>query len=208
MSQEPDDLDAIFEQFGDVFGDMFGGGKRIGRGADIRMEIELDREDLIRGARAVTVERFIGCEGCHGTGREPAATDPCRSCEGKGQQMTQKGAFRISANCPDCKGSGSARECTRCGGEAGKTRRETLKVTIPPEIRDGQTLRLRGKGCDNSDGKGAGDLYIAIRIPEAVPAGSPTAIPVNESGGATMTTAWIGLGIAVLVIVFAALLLR
>ncbi len=207
MSDDDEDVRAMFGELEGLLGDFFGGGAT--KGPDLRIELELDRDDLLRGKRTVRVERLIGCPGCHGSGREPAESDPCGSCDGKGKKLMQRGAFQIGTTCPDCGGSGSAKECRRCGGEARRTRAETLQVTIPPEIRDGQILRLRGKGSDNSDGKGPGDLYIAIRIPPSVvPADSPTAIPVNESGGATATPVWVGLVVAVVAIVVAALLLR
>lgn len=203
MTEEPtpDEIEAIFDQFGDVLGDLFGGTAAKG-GADVRMELELDSDDLARGMRRVTIERFTACEGCHGSGREPAS-DPCPSCDGKGRLMESKGMFQLSRTCDDCRGSGSARECARCSGQRGETHEEILKVTIPPGIRDGQILRLKGKGSDRSDGEGAGDLYLAVRIPGAR---APT-IPVRETGGSSLGP-WIALGVAVFAIMVAALLLR
>lgn len=197
----PKEIEEIFEHFGDVFGDLFGGGSGRG-GTDVRLELELDTEDLARGRRPVTVSRFIGCSSCHGSGRE-SESDPCPSCGGKGQRVQTKGAFRMSTTCGDCHGSGAARECASCEGERGETREEVLQVTLPPGLRDGQILRLKGKGSDPGDGKGPGDLYLVIRI-----AGTHApAIPVRESSGLSVVP-WVALGIAVVSIVVAALLLR
>jgi DnaJ-class molecular chaperone len=39
-----------------------------------------------------------------------------------------------------------------------------LMVTIPPGVRDGQKMRLRGMGYEGKGGAEAGDLYLKIRI--------------------------------------------
>lgn len=43
-------------------------------------------------------------------------------------------------------------------------RDERLQVKIPPGVRDGQKLRLRGKGHDGPPGSRRGDCYIALTI--------------------------------------------
>lgn len=43
-------------------------------------------------------------------------------------------------------------------------RDERLKVKVPAGVRDGQKLRLRGKGHDGSKGSPRGDCYIALTI--------------------------------------------
>lgn len=42
-------------------------------------------------------------------------------------------------------------------------RRKTVVVTIPPEMKDGSQIRLRGMGLKSPDGK-SGDLYLTLRI--------------------------------------------
>lgn len=41
---------------------------------------------------------------------------------------------------------------------------KTLDIDIPPGIREGQTLRLKGQGLPGSDGMPAGDAYVEIEI--------------------------------------------
>jgi DnaJ-class molecular chaperone len=48
--------------------------------------------------------------------------------------------------------------------EDGSMRPERLEVRIPPGVRDGQRLRLRGKGSPGMGGAPAGDLYLVIRV--------------------------------------------
>ncbi len=47
---------------------------------------------------------------------------------------------------------------------AGRTRREHLEVKIQPGIRDGQKLRVAGKGHPGSNGGPRGDLYLKVRL--------------------------------------------
>jgi DnaJ-class molecular chaperone len=41
---------------------------------------------------------------------------------------------------------------------------DDLEVTIPPGLRDGQTLRLRGKGGAGHGGGAAGDAYVTVSV--------------------------------------------
>jgi len=43
---------------------------------------------------------------------------------------------------------------------------ETVSVSIPEGLRDGQTLRLRGKGHEGSLGGAAGDLFVEVTVAE------------------------------------------
>lgn len=53
---------------------------------------------------------------------------------------------------------------TACkGGSRGFSfRGESIKIRIPPKIKNGQKLRVKGKGA--SDGQNRGDLYVVVRI--------------------------------------------
>ncbi len=51
-----------------------------------------------------------------------------------------------------------------CGGEGTVTRTETVEVRIKPGTRDGQRIRLAGKGNAGINGGPAGDLYLIIKI--------------------------------------------
>ncbi|MFO8015457.1 MAG: DnaJ C-terminal domain-containing protein [Phycisphaerae bacterium] len=46
----------------------------------------------------------------------------------------------------------------------GSTRTERIEVRIPPGVRDGQRLRLRGQGGPGPAGGQAGDLYLTVRV--------------------------------------------
>jgi len=46
----------------------------------------------------------------------------------------------------------------------GSARTERIEVTVPPGVRDGQRLRLRGRGAPSPAGGPAGDLYLTIHV--------------------------------------------
>ena len=56
--------------------------------------------------------------------------------------------------------------CPVCHGEGTVSRTEPLEVRIKAGTRDGQRIRLAGKGNAGAHGGPAGDLYVIIRIGE------------------------------------------
>jgi curved DNA-binding protein len=81
-----------------------------------------------------------------------------------GGQKTLQFSFRDG--CPVCSGTGSARQkiCQRCGGTGIKTSVKTLDVSIPPFIKEGNKIRLKGQGCEGSANGEPGDLILTVRI--------------------------------------------
>ena len=45
-----------------------------------------------------------------------------------------------------------------------RRKKKELLVTIPPGIRDGQRVRLRGMGEEGKGGRGPGDLYLKVQV--------------------------------------------
>src|SRR5437016_2514048 len=67
--------------------------------------------------------------------------------------------------CPQCGGSGKAQAvCPRCGGQGVVSRTEPLEVRIKAGTRDGQRIRLAGKGNAGTGGGPTGDLYITVKL--------------------------------------------
>src|SRR6202022_759182 len=54
--------------------------------------------------------------------------------------------------------------CPTCHGEGTIGRTETLEFRVKPGTRDGQRIRLAGKGNAGINGGPAGDLYLTIKI--------------------------------------------
>jgi molecular chaperone DnaJ len=66
--------------------------------------------------------------------------------------------------CPRCGGTGKLRSvCNVCGGEGVVQRTEPLEVRIKPGTRDGQRIRIPGKGNAGPRGGAPGDLYIIVK---------------------------------------------
>ena len=72
--------------------------------------------------------------------------------------------------CATCRGrrlADDGRPCPGCGGRGVRPRGDAALVTIPPRVRDGGKLRLRGLG---GPGRPAGDALVTVRVrlPEGV----------------------------------------
>src|SRR5271163_3029343 len=74
------------------------------------------------------------------------------------------GRMKFNIQCPKCGGTGKIQnECPTCNGEGVVTKKEQLEFRIKPGTRDGQRIRLAGKGNAGTNGGPAGDLYLIIR---------------------------------------------
>ncbi|MBI2773788.1 MAG: molecular chaperone DnaJ [Chloroflexi bacterium] len=162
----------------DLFNTFFGGSRRRergpARGADLRLQLDLDLEEAVRGSeKKVVVPRQETCEVCHGSGAEPGSkTSTCATCNGRGEvrqvQQSLFGRFVSVATCPRCGGAGTTvdKKCARCRGEGRTHAEREVPVTIPAGIDDGQQLRVSGEGEAGTRGGPPGDLYVLIRLRE------------------------------------------
>lgn len=68
--------------------------------------------------------------------------------------------------CADCGGTGVVQGsiCFTCEATGTTLKRSRIEVTIPAGIRDGQRVRVAGKGSPGRDGGPAGDVYLKVRI--------------------------------------------
>jgi len=160
--------------FRDIFANIFGGGAGRGEsmqhaepGTDLEYQVNVGFWQAIRGAEMqLTVPRRDVCANCHGSGYLHSS-GACPECKGKGQISQKSGNMRFNVPCPRCGGSGKDRTiCPTCHGEGRVERNETLKVRIKPGTRDGQRIRLAGRGNAGTMGAPSGDLYIVVRIGE------------------------------------------
>lgn len=159
---------------GDIFGDVFGGGRRreqVKRGRDISIDIELSFEDSVFGVvRNVLLNKVTQCDVCHGSGAEKGSEmTTCETCNGKGSlrdiRQTFLGQIETTRVCETCHGSGKVpkEKCHNCRG-AGILKKETeISVKIPGGIDNGEMIRLSGQGEAVSGGQ-PGDLYIKIYV--------------------------------------------
>lgn len=71
--------------------------------------------------------------------------------------------------CPSCHGQRvvDGQPCPECGGSGVRRGRSEVDVTVPPRVRDGSKLRLRGMG---GPGNPPGDLLVRVAV--TLPAGA------------------------------------
>lgn len=159
---------------GDIFGDMFGGGRtrRTRKGADLETETTIDFADVVGGVeKEIVLDKYYECDKCKGSGAEPGTkVETCKICGGSGQvkkaRQTMFGTFAQVVTCDECQGTGKVPEkkCTKCQGVGRVKERRGIKVKIPAGIEDGQTIKLSGKGEAGPVGVPSGDLYLRIRV--------------------------------------------
>jgi molecular chaperone DnaJ len=158
--------------FRDIFSGMFGGGReapmtRPEPGEDLEYQVKVGFWQAIRGAEMqLTIPRRDLCANCHGQGflERPGQ---CPECHGKGQITQKSGSMKFNVACPRCGGSGKDRTvCSVCHGDGRVERSDALKVRIKAGTRDGQRIRLPGRGNAGTMGAPAGDLYIIVRVGE------------------------------------------
>jgi molecular chaperone DnaJ len=162
---------------GDLFGNLFGKG-RPGRGAappqgprrgaDIEADLNMTFEDSTRGATTtVNVLSDVRCPDCHGTGAAPG-TRPrtCGVCGGRGAIDDDQGFFSFSRACGSCGGRGVVIDspCPTCGAAGAVHRPRQVKVRIPQGVRDGQRIRVKGRGAAGINGGPDGDLYVRVHV--------------------------------------------
>ena len=157
--------------FRDIFGGVFGGGRgsqaapRGPRpGTDLEYQVEVDFWTAIRGGTTrIEITRQEQCGTCKGQGVVGSPTT-CPQCNGTGQVTQMNGRMKFNVQCPRCGGSGKLQQpCPTCHGDGTVPKRDTLEFRIKAGTRDGQRIRLAGKGNAGSMGAPAGDLYLIIK---------------------------------------------
>jgi molecular chaperone DnaJ len=178
-------MDDIFSQFGDIFGDdlfgsFFGGGGRSARGgggrargirgSNLRIKLKLTYEEIAKGVtKSVKVKKYVSCATCSGSGaKDKGSVQTCGSCGGSGQVRkvtnTFLGQMQTVTTCPTCNGEGTTitAKCGTCKGEGRTYGEETVTIDIPAGVGEGMQLSLGGKGNAGERGGMAGDLIVLI----------------------------------------------
>jgi molecular chaperone DnaJ len=159
--------------FRDIFSGMFGGrGGAVQQegpepGSDLEYQVNVPFWTAIRGGvMKLNITRQDACPSCHGHGYTEAP-GVCPQCKGKGTIEQTGGRMKFNAPCPRCSGTGkNISPCAACHGEGVVSRTEPLEVRIKAGTRDGQRIRVPGKGNAGEHGGAAGDLYVIIRAGE------------------------------------------
>lgn len=174
-------MDDIFSNFGDIFGEGIfenffggrgtrqqrGGGKR---GSNIRIKVKLTLKEIAEGTKkTIKVKKYVACDVCRGTGAKDAnSVSTCKTCNGQGHvrrvQNTILGQMQTTTTCPTCHGSGQqiTANCPKCHGEGKMYAEDTLSIDIPAGVNEGIELSMSGKGNAGERNGPAGDLLISI----------------------------------------------
>jgi molecular chaperone DnaJ len=171
-------MDDIFENFGDIFGEMFsGGGGRRGRkksgptprnGHNLFQEVSITLKDAYLGSKQqLSYPRYEVCETCTGKGTKKGTNvESCKTCGGMGQVQFSQGFFMYSQTCSACSGEGFTipEPCPTCSGKTRVQKYDKFTVNVPRGIFDGAELRISGKGDAGIFGGQIGDLIIKIHV--------------------------------------------
>lgn len=159
----------------DIFSEFFGGGRKSRsreRGQDIQVDVEIEFEEMAKETvREIRLRKRMTCSLCHGSGDAPGSLPKeCSECHGSGQVrrtvQTVFGAMSQVILCSKCHGKGKMHTivCSKCRGLGVAEEEETIHVTIPAGINDGQTISMAGKGEAGDQGATSGDLYIVVHV--------------------------------------------
>ena len=157
--------------FKDIFSGIFSGAQPQQRhprgpqpGSDLEYQATVDFWTAIRGGQArIQVNRQETCPACHGQAHT-GGNIQCPECHGTGQVMQMGGRMKFNLTCPRCNGTGHiSNDCATCHGEGTVSRSETVEFRIKAGTRDGQRIRLQGKGNAGVNGGPAGDLFLIVR---------------------------------------------
>jgi len=184
------DMEDIFSQFGDIFGNSGspfesffgssqsrGGGRRVVRGSNLRIKVKLTLEEIAKGVeKKIKVNKNVVCKSCDGSGaKDKSSFNTCRTCNGSGSikrvTNTILGQMQTTSTCPTCNGEGVeiTAKCSHCHGEGLTKGEETISINIPAGVSEGIQLSMSGKGNAAPRGGIPGDLIILIEeIPHEI----------------------------------------
>ena len=171
-------MNDIFESFGDIFENLFGGGQSRSRrqsagptqqqGHDLAQNITISLEESYLGCKKeIKTYHYVACDGCNSSGcKSGTKIAVCATCHGTGQKIARQGFFSFSQPCSACWGKGYTipHPCADCKGQSRIQKHERLTITIPAGIYNEAELRVTGKGDSGIFGGPSGNLYLRVDV--------------------------------------------
>lgn len=168
--------------FGDIFENLFGGG-RSGfsgsysrkhspnepmQGESLRYNLHISFKEAVYGTKSeIAFSHNESCPSCHGTGGAAgAARKTCPSCHGQGQISRSAGFFSMSQTCPTCKGEGSVidKPCSSCRGSGVQKVSKKITLSIPSGVDSGKRIVIPHMGNAGPNAGPAGDLIVVLDV--------------------------------------------
>ena len=159
---------------GDLFGGLFGGGRRgrsrsrVVHGADLETDVRITFEEAMAGTTVpVRIQGLAPCSTCGGSGAAPGSSPvTCPQCGGTGEITVNQGFFQMEQPCPRCSGTGRAIEqvCPTCRGTGSERRTRSFQVKVPAGVKDRARIKLGGRGEPGPAGAPSGDLYVRVHV--------------------------------------------
>jgi len=151
-----DDLGGFSDFFGSLFGDMMGGQTRKAGSRQGRSNM-YENFDFGQGQRQAQQPQ-----------QKAVDLDITQTLNVTAKDLFEKKPipvrFKVMEKCPYCPQGGGF--CSHCGGTGIISEQKSVSVKLPPEVKEGQKIRLKGEGkADNRGNKG--DLYFKIQIKDA-----------------------------------------
>lgn len=165
-------MEDIFEQFGDIFGGAFGGGRsqsghraQVVKGSNLRVKIKLTLEEIATGVhKKIKVNKLVNVEG--------VTYKDCPTCNGTGRTVrvmqTFLGHMQTAATCQQCQGSGKLidKKPADADSQGLKRQEDLIEIDIPAGVEEGMQLSVTGKGNAGPFNGIPGDLLIVIEEAE------------------------------------------
>lgn len=180
------DYSNVFHDFGDIFGDFFGGHGFNGFGTpfgdffgtrsnknqkedlDKYVRVQIDLEQALFGCKVdIKVPRKILCKKCNGTGSSDGKESTCSVCHGSGMKTMRQGFMMMSQTCPNCHGTGKVitSPCKDCHGQGYTIENKVVTITIPENSLDGKNITIPRMGDEGKSG--VGNLIIELVVFES-----------------------------------------